>query len=308
MAGAAEVGLFEGLADRPATPVELARELSLDARAVGIVLGTLEALGLVVRESGRFTLTLEGRARYADPAADGYEGVAARRWRRTMRAWLQLDRALQEGGPLSEGSQEEDEEDEEESLARFMAAMAQKPSARVNRLVDLCLERRPDARTVLDLGGGPGVHSRAFAGRGLQATLFDRPEAIEHVHSAYGLEDLSAIELAGGDFLEELPEGPFDIVLLSNITHIYSAETNADLVRRIAGVQEPGSLIALMDFVRGRSAFAPLFAITMLLHTEEGDTHDLDAYRSWLSDAGYGQVEIEDVDEDRQLVTALLGR
>ncbi len=59
-----------------------------------------------------------------------------------------------------------------------------------------------------------------------------------------------------------------------------------------------------MDFVRGVSPFAPLFAVTMLLHTDAGNTYDVDAYSAWISAAGYGQLELDKVDEDRQLITA----
>ncbi len=61
-----------------------------------------------------------------------------------------------------------------------------------------------------------------------------------------------------------------------------------------------------MDFVRGVSPFAPLFAVNMLLKTEGGNTYSLDTYQAWLESAGYGAVELESLDEDRQLITALL--
>lgn len=304
VSAAAEVGLFDAIGEAGDEVSRLARRLELDPRALSIVLVVLEALGLVRLDGGRVELTDEGTARYADPQSGVYEGLAARRWRDGLKAWLRLDEVLRAGGPLGPGGAAGGRLDPE-SLPRFIEAMASKPPGQVQRLVDGSLRRAPHARTVLDLGGGPGVHSRAFVARGLIATLADTPETIEYVADAYQLRDDPGIELHGGDFLESLPAGRYDIVLLSNITHIYDAETNRRLIERIAQLQEPGGLLTIMDFVLGLSPFAPLFAITMLLNTETGNTHSVDDYREWLERSGYGAMEVESLDEDRQLITAL---
>lgn len=300
-AAAVQVGLFEALAGSPATAEELARRLRLDRRALEIVLEALVALRLVEREGSALRLSDEARARYVDETSGVYEAGAVKRWLRSMRRWVRLDEALRAGGPLR------DDDDREERVAGFQAAMAAKPPDQVRRVVERCLLRRPRAKSLLDLGGGPGVHSRAFAGRGLRVTLFDTPETIEHVGEAYALREAEGIELVGGDFLESLPAGRYDIVLLSNITHIYDADTNRDLLARIARLQAPGDLLAIMDFVRGASDFAPLFAITMLLATDAGNTYNIDMYSHWLGAAGYEEMEIEDIDAERQLITALRG-
>ncbi len=300
-ATAEEVGIFEALADRAPSIDRLAQETGLDRRALRTVVHVLAALGLARIDGDVVGLTEAGRARYGDPESEVYEGIAARRWRANLGRWLRLDQVLRDGGPLEDDAGGPDER----SLPDFMAAMAGKPRARVRRLVELCLSRRPGADRILDLGGGPGVHSRAFVERDLAATLVDTPETIEYVADAYGLADMEGIELVGGDFLESLPRGPFDIVLLANITHIYDETTNRQLIRRIAGVQRPGDLLAIQDFVRGHSPFAPLFAVTMLLSTDGGGTYGVEEYRTWLDAAGYGQAEVADLDDDRQLITAV---
>lgn len=303
-AAASDAGIFERLAESNRSIEELAAIMGFDRRALGIVLGVLEALALIRTRDGRLELTEEGKARYADPSSDRYEANAARHWRDSMREWLRLGEALRAGSPSAHSPGAGDKRPSE-PVSSFAARMAVKPSEQVERLVDLCLDRHPEARSVLDLGGGPGVHSRAFVRRGLRATLFDTPETIEHVGDAYGLAAIPQIELIAGDFLETLPDGHFDIVLLSNITHIYDAAANRELTHRIGRHQASGDLLAIMDFVRGLSAFAPLFAVTMLLKTESGDTHPLAAYKEWLDSSGYEAVEIESIDADRQLVSAL---
>lgn len=62
--------------------------------------------------------------------------------------------------------------------------------------------------------------------------------------------------------------------------------------------------MAIQDFLRGRSPRAARFALVMLMRTDAGDTYREDEVRDWMEDAGLQTVEVEDLDPDRQLVTA----
>lgn len=302
VAAAADVGLFPALRDGPLAADEVARRLELAPRAVGILLPVLVELGLLERDDEAYVLTERARRTLADPGAEAYVGGGLPLWLRNLRAFTRLPESLRSGEPL----EEPDDRDDPEALARFMAAMSAAPAARVRRLVDLCLERRPGAARVLDLGGGPGHMSREFAGRGLDVVLFDRPETVAFVEDEYGLADEPGIRTVGGDFLEDpLPDGPFDVVLLSNVLHIYSPARNRDLLRKVAGVVPTGGICAIADFVRGRSPRAPRFALVMLLRTEGGSTYSEEQHAAWLREAGFVDPELSELDAERQLVTAV---
>lgn len=342
---AATVGLFEALhpgtddadaANDAAPPTELARRLGLDPRGVSIVLAALADVDLLTRdEEGRYGLTEQARRHLGDRDAPDYEAGGLPLWLENLRAFASLPTVLEQGGPLDEahraegggggsdasggrmgdeprrGGEAPDGSDEpDEGLAHFMAAMASAPRSRIERLADRCLERLEpsDDRPLrlLDLGGGPGHMSRVFAERGVHAVLFDRPATVDYVGDAYDLADEPSIGLVGGDFLEEpLPEGPFDIALLSNVVHIYGPETNRRLLARVAERVRPGGVVAVADFVRGRSPRAARFALVMLLHTEEGDTYTEEEVRRWLREAGFRDPRCSDLDDDRQVITAL---
>ena len=306
-ATAQELGLFEALADEPSTADALAGACELSRRGVEILLGALEDFGFVERNEDSYRLSDAGRAMFVQRGSDAFQGDAVRHWLGGIRNWaMNLGDAVRRGGPPERpeapgtgGTSDPD------ALARFMATMDSKPAALVEAVVEGCLARVPHARSMLDLGGGPGTFARAFAERGLMATLFDRPEVIDHVAEAYGLAAVPKLRLARGDFLASPPERKWDIVLLANITHIYDAETNAMLLQSMARCVRTGGALAVLDFVRGRSPFAPLFAITMLLGTEQGDTYRLADYTRWMEDAGLRDVRCRSVDTDRQLVTAV---
>lgn len=316
VAAAYDAGIFQALDEGPTTPEDLADRTDLDARAVGILLPVLVELGLLQADDDRYRLTGPVRRGLVDRESGEFEGGGLPLWLMNLRAFTHLPEVLDSGEPLER--EEEDEDEKRESLARFMAGMAAAPDARVREIVDACVGRlgspeeasgqgsadRP--RRMLDIGGGPGHMTRAFVERGFRGTLFDRTETVEFVADAYGLADIAGLDLVGGDFIEDaLPEGPFDVVLMSNVVHIYSPERNRELFRKVAAVTAPGGVAAVADFFRGRSSRAVRFALVMLLRTEGGNTYTEAEVGGWLEGAGFRAPETAQVDADRHLITAV---
>jgi len=302
IAAAHDVGLFGALGEEPVDAGALAERLGLDGRATRIACEALVELGFLSTNDGAYRPTPRSRAELCDPAAPGYAGGSLSHWLSSMAAWARLPEVLHRGGPLEERPTRRNPP----RVKRFMSAMAAAPDARTKRIVDLCLERRPGAATLLDLGGGPGHLSRGFAARGLAATIVDTEDVVEHVTKAYGLADERRIEMVSADFnVDPLPRGPFDVVLLSNILHIYAPERNMALLARAAEVTAPGGVVAIAEFVRGRSGKAARFAVQMLLHTQEGDAYTEDDLVGWLEAAGFADARIDDLEPERQLITAL---
>lgn len=301
-ATALELELVGSLAEKPASPLELADRLSLDPRGTETLLGALEALSIVRPEGGQFRLTGEGRAFLIDKDSPDYEADSLRHWLATIRRWAaDLPAAVSGRRPQEENDGRSDRLSEEH-IAAFMAAMDNKPAGLVESVCDALQSEAPSARTVLDLGGGPGTLARELARRGLSVTLLDRPEVVEHVAGSYGFDSDPGVRLIGGDFLNEIPAGDWDVVLLANITHIYGRDTNADLIKRAGTRLAESGTLAILDFVRGRSEFAALFAITMLLSTESGGTYGLPCYRAWLDAAGLCDVRCVTVSRDADLI------
>jgi hypothetical protein len=89
-----------------------------------------------------------------------------------------------------------------------------------------------------------------------------------------------------GDFTEALPAGPFDLGYFGNVYHIYSPGTNARVTREAYWSVSPGGVIAIQDYVWGRSPRAAIFAVNMLQATDEGGVWSETQLRKWLNDAG----------------------
>jgi hypothetical protein len=298
---AREVGLLEELA-RERTPEEAAEARGLDARAVGVCLAALEAIGVVERGQRGFRLSPFGRSRFADPASTSYVAGELDLWRAGLPGWLFLDEVLRSGRGLPQARGPEVE-------ARLCRALDDKPAGRVAAVVEDTLARAtPQRPRVLDLGGGSGPYARALVAAGCHVTLLDRPDVIRHVREAFGLDRIAGLDLVEGDFTAGLPAGPFDIVLCADVLHELRAAEARALLARASRVVGSEGVVGVVDLFRGRSGRAALYAVTLLLYGDGGDTHAAGDVVSWLETAGFGEARFRDLDAGRSLLTAVRGR
>ena len=266
---AAATGVFDKL---PATAQELAERTGLEPRAVRVVLDALVAVGVLdTGGGGRFTL---------GPAAPEPAAMATvRHHARALRRWATALEPRLRGEPTRHPIDMPDPE-------MFHDALAVNARKVAPEIVDVCLQRFPQARSVLDLGGLHGEYSLEFARRGLQATMQDQPAMVD-VARRRGRVQAAGVELFEGSFFETVPDGPFDLAFCSGITHTFDGDRNRTLFRNLRPVIAPGGGVAVVTFLRGRNALTTLFAVQMLVNDNGGDTHTEAEYRQWLSEAGF---------------------
>src|SRR5215510_12875569 len=154
-------------------------------------------------------------------------------------------------------------------------------------------------KTLLDLGSGPGTFAMAFLAKNpsLRATLCDRPDALEVAREIAATHKachrLSYLSL---DLMKDEIPGTFDVVWYSNVLHIYSPEENQGLFKRVRSVLNPGGRVIIQDaFLHDREGLFPeeasLFAVSMLLFTESGNTYSLAETSASLKAAGFSSVK-----------------
>ncbi|MCZ7400802.1 MAG: methyltransferase [Candidatus Methanoperedens sp.] len=300
LGSALKTGLFSSLTEKKDIP-SLAQELGADERALYIVLEALCAMGYVEKKKDGYIIADRARPLFIDGGKD-YVGGYLPHTLNKLNAWLELPQIIK--GEKT-GRRKPD------NISIFMKAMASTPEEDIQEIVSNCLDKKKDAKTVLDLGGGPGKYSKVFVNRGLKAVLLDTPETIDYVSSEFELADISNLTLKKGDFTEDEFvnefEELFDIVFMGNISHIYSEDVNRSLLMRVSRLLNKEGMVAIEDFVRGRSPYAEMFAVNMLANTEGGGTWTERQYRKWLKDAGFSNIEVLDLaDKDKQLITAFL--
>jgi predicted O-methyltransferase YrrM len=153
-------------------------------------------------------------------------------------------------------------------------------------------------RRILDLGGGSGAYSIAFAkaAPSVEAVILDVPEVVgltkDYVERA-GV--ASQVKIRPGDMLASPLDSGYDLVMLNAICHMFSPVQNRALLKRAFGALAPGGRLVIQDFILNPDKTAPrhaaLFAINMLVGTKEGSSYSEPEYSEWLSEAGFSKVE-----------------
>jgi len=221
-----------------------------------------------------------------------------------MRSWVQLASVTKTGAPATEIPSIRGPEADR---AAFVAAMHTHSGPVAQDLVAKL--RPPKFKHFLDVGGASGTWTIAFlqTNPGAKATIFDLPDAINQAHERIGNSEFSErVNFVAGDFyLDELPS-PVDFAWVSAIIHQHSREHNQELFTKIYRALEPGGRIAIRDMVlepcRTKPVAGALFAINMLVHTENGGTFTFEEISADLKKAGFSDAEFRVKTEDMNSV------
>jgi (2Fe-2S) ferredoxin/SAM-dependent methyltransferase/DNA-binding CsgD family transcriptional regulator len=302
---AIELDVFSHLVEG-ATAEQTAERLDCDPRATGILLNALAALGLLVKENGRFrNLPLAARYLAAGGKDDSRLGLrhAVHLWDR----WSTLTECVRKGTRVTY----EPEADQDDDRRRaFIGAMHKNASGRAAQVV--AAVGAGEVRRLLDVGGGSGAYSIAFARAhpALEATVFDLPPVLsltERYVAEAGLGD--RIRFRPGDMHTGDFGAGYDLVLLCAICHMNSPEQNRALFAKCLKALAPGGRLVVQDFILDADKTKPrtgaLFAINMLVATEAGDSYSRDEYVAWLTGAGFEPPKHIRLPGPTALVTAI---
>jgi predicted O-methyltransferase YrrM len=287
---AAELDLFTLLAPAPLGVEEIAARLNARGRGLTILLDALAGIGLLSKRDGRYHCEPEVAAYLASDTPDTVLPLvrhSASQWRR----WSELTDIVR--GTVQPGTAMRTPED----LRAFIEAMDVVSRPLASSVV--AAVNPGSAKSLLDVGGGPGSYTAAFlnAAPEMNATLFDQPDVIEIARQrldAAGL--LERVTLVAGDFYrEELPAG-HDLALMSAIIHQNSLEQNLALYGKVFRALLPGGRVIIRDHVmqpeRTRPRRGAVFAVNMLVSTAGGDCYTFDEVRDGLTQAGFERIRL----------------
>ena len=270
---------------------EVAQRLSLNPRACSLLLNALVAIGLVVKRDGRYENSPLARERLVS-SNPHYGGRGIMHMAQLWDSWSHLSNILRYG---DEGRLERSRS--EEQYHHFVGAMYDYGYQRAKELAEsLDLQ---DLSFFLDLGGGPASYSIALCEKNphLRARLFDKAPAIDIAREKVKAHDLEArIQLCVGDFDYDSIGSQWELIFASHIIHSRSEEENRRLLREIHQALIPGGRLLLQDFYTNADFTEPpnaaLFAINMLVNTQDGRTYSFDELANWLEDCGFASHRI----------------
>jgi len=287
---ALELDLFTAVGDG-ASAGEVAAKLHTDARATEMLLNALASLSLLIKQKDGFQNS-PSSARYFTAGSRDNARPALLHGAHLWHRWSRLTDSVRAGTAVA---LEEIADRGQDWTEAFIAAMHRGASERAPLIVRAV--GAENIRRLLDVGGGSGAYSIAFAqaNAALRADILDlatvEPIALRHIQEA-GVGD--RVQVRVGDLTSgQLGEG-YDLVFVSAICHMLSPEENLDLLRRCREALSPGGRVVIQDFIleadKTAPRFAAMFALNMLVATRSGSSYSEPEYTAWLGEAGFQEI------------------
>jgi (2Fe-2S) ferredoxin/predicted O-methyltransferase YrrM len=271
-----------------ATAGEVAEKIHADLRATEMLLNALVSLKLLEKRNGAFFQTpLSARFFSADSRDNARPALmhTAHLWHR----WSTLTECLRAGRSVAQRHIDDN------WVTAFIAAMDRNAKDRAAAVVKAVAAG--GIRRMLDLGGGSGAYSIAFASAipELRCEILDQPDVVglaqEYIRKAALT---NRITTRMGDMLRDPLGKDYDLILVSAICHMFSPEENQRLFHRIHDALAPRGQVVVQDFILEPSKTAPrvaaLFSLNMLVGTQAGSSYSEPEYTEWLQSAGFSDV------------------
>jgi hypothetical protein len=299
---AVELGTFGALAEGPMSAEELRARLGVHPRSAIDFFDALVALGMLVRDDGRYRNTEETDL-FLDPAKPSYLGGLLEMLNaRSYRYWGSLTEALRTGQPRNEASGTEDDlfdalYRDPDRLRRFLHAMSGVSSGTAAAIASQFPWQRH--QVFCDLGTAQGtlpvrVAQRHPHLRGVGFDLRQVGPVFDEFVAGHGLS--SRVSFHGGDFFTD-PLPPADVYVLGRILHDWDLETKRLLLRRAYDALPEGGAVIVYDMIiddaRRTHALGLLMSLNMLIETRGGFDYTGADCQGWMAEAGFRKTYVE---------------
>lgn len=289
---ATEIGIFEQLADGPATLEELANRTGTPTRPTRIVADAMVSVGLLEKEDGTYQNTPE--------AATFLSGQTRADLRPVLRLMeLEYRQMVQYSEVVRTGDSSRKSFSLHDSPVVYqegIEALSGGPAQALAEVYDFSRHRR-----VLDLGGGTGIFLTAVleAYPELRGTLFELPRIAAIARDRLqGRPGADRIEVVEGDFFEDPIPQDHDAILMSNILHNFPPERSPELLGRIRRAAPDGARLLLVDAWTNAEHTEPGMATLLsgqLFLESEGEVYSVEQGRRWLEETGWRVLGHESV-------------
>jgi SAM-dependent methyltransferase len=283
-----ELDVFTEIGGKSPSAEEIAAAIGAPNASVERLLNALCALGFLHKQNGVFSNTKASMLYLAKGSEEYLSRIG--HMLNLYRTWGTLTDAVKAGRSVTA------REYDEPSLERFIEAMHQRAGKSADKLV-AHIDLHGILR-VLDVGGGSGVYSMAFARarENLHAVVFDLPPVTKLAEKYIAADGMSGrVTVMNGDYnVDDFGSG-YDLVFMSAIIHINSYDENQALVDKAFASLNPGGKILIQDHIMEEDGTSPvrgaLFSLNMLVNTRNGDTYTEREMRAWLDNAGFSAIK-----------------
>jgi len=301
--------IFDALASGPKTAAQVSKDTGASERGVRILMNSLIGLELLRKEGDRYALTPESEAFLVSNKPGTLAGFFPMSMRRLIPHWLELDEIVRTGRPSETRNLEKEGTNFFSELVENIIPMSY-PAAQ-GLAGHLQLAQRSDPLRVLDVAAGSGIWGIALAQKSpkVEVTAVDWAGMIpttKRIAQKFGVG--GQFKYIEGDIGEVDFGTGYDLATLGHILHSEGAERSRQLLKKTGRSLKSGGTIAIAEWLVNDERTEPLpslmFAVQMLVNTEEGDTFSFNEIKRWLEEAGFNDVRRLDVAAPSPLVLA----
>jgi len=284
---------------------QIGTKIHANARAVGTLLNALVALGVLSKSGDVYKNTPESARFFVEGSKDNHRNGLlhiANIWHR----WSTLTDAVRSGTRVPIGR-----DDTSEWTRDFIAGMQRNAKDRGPLVVKAL--GTAGVRRILDLGGGSGAYSIAFAKASpeVRCEILDVPEVVPLTTEYVSQASVSGqVSLRAGDMLHGDFGSGYDLIMLNAICHMFSPEQNRDIFLRARRALAPKGRLVVQDFILNPEKTGPqhaaLFSLNMLVSTDAGASYSEPEYAEWMKAAGFAEVSRIDLHGPSSLIVGLV--
>lgn len=302
--------VFDLLDEGPKTAEEVAAISGASVRGLACIMNALAGLQLLTKDSeGRYGLAADSAAFLVSGKPGYLGGILPHMTRQLIPNWLQLDDAVKSGKPAEAVNREGTGTEFFHEFVASIFPMSYPAAQRLAQALEIAETRTPVK--VLDLAAGSGVWGIALAERSPRVTVtaVDWPGVLDvtrRTAERFGLRE--RFEFRAGDLQEADFGHGYQIATLGHILHSEGPRKSRALLKKTFDAMAPGGTIAVAEFLvdeeRKASPMGLIFAVNMLVHTDEGGTYTFPEIAGWLREAGFRNARTLDSPGPSPLILA----
>ncbi len=292
MAGV-RMGIFEVMANKNYTVIELAQELSLDAECLKYMLRLLVGAGYIILNNNKYSLTELTQATLLSDSPmklSGWVEFNYIQWETISK----LEEVLKTGKGVNL-HQNLVSSDKWRIYQQAMLETARPAAPAIASLIPI----KKNAVKMLDIGGAHGLYGAMICRQHppMRSEVLDLPGATTHASKLAQAEKIDdVVSFRTGDALKENLGSDYDAVFLGNIVHHFTSEQNQALFKRIKAALNSEGTIAIWDFKHPEPDAAPdLVGDGLALFFQIGSATNCYTsleYTRWLELAGFIDIQI----------------
>ena len=285
--------LFDQLEAGPKTAEELAAAAGVSLRGTRAIANALVGIDLLTKDAqGRYSLTPES-ATFLVSTKPSYLGrLVYHTSVQILPRWQKLPEVVANGQPAGGVNQHEGGAEFFQQFVEDLFPLSY-PAAQA-LAAELRIAQAGAPVSVLDLAAGSGVWSIALAQASprVRVTAVDWPEVLQvtrRVAARSGVAD--QYTFVEGDLgLADFGSG-HNVATLGHILHSEGEARSKELLAKTFAALAPGGTIAIQEFLvdneRAKQTMGLIFAVNMLVATDQGNTFSFEEIAQWLTATGF---------------------